>query len=148
MKRPTVTPRDVVVKKYYQRELYENELYFYQNYPEFCPELIAFNPDTMTLVIERATPILDIEDNIKYKAELWELLARLHQAGANHRDISLANVVVLRGRILLIDWENATEDIGRVSADLYGAREVGVEPQNPDVWWGGPWSNCPGRYWG
>lgn len=110
-------------------------------------------------MIEQCTPILDIPktENIKYKTPLLELLQKLHEAGANHRDAVLSNVVIKDGAPLLIDWESATMQIGKISSDLYGAEMAGVKPIVSDssmdygsngIWWGGPWDQCPGKYWG
>lgn len=151
MNRPEVTVENVIVKIYPQepegKYLFSKEVYYYTEYARFCPRLIAMNPMTNTLVIERCRPVLDLQDGEKYKEQLWNLLEELHKAGVNHRDMSLKNVVIKEGKPLLIDWENATTEIGEVSADLYGCEKAGVKPQVPDVWWGGPWEHCPGNYW-
>lgn len=149
MNRPEVTAKEVIIKRYHDHELFANEWKFYLYYSEFCPELLGVDPQKKTLVIEKCTPILDLhkKNSGQFKKQLWTLLEKLHAAGANHRDVSLKNVVIKDNKVLLIDWENATTDIGKVSADLYGAKAAGVDPQSPDVWWEGPWGHCPGRYW-
>ncbi len=135
---------------------YRKELFFYQNFQGFAPKLIAFGKNA--LIMEKCTPIMEIEGSARYAEQLLELLQRLHEAGANHRDIALSNVVVKDDKVLLIDWESATTDISKISVDLRGAREAGVPPlksPNPEtdytedgIWWNGPWEHCPGPYWG
>lgn len=107
------------------------------------------------LETERLTPILELPaaTALKYRAPLRDLLQRVHQAGWWHGDCSLVNVVIhpTRGP-LLIDWENLTPATGGISYDLYGAQAAGIDPiwtvEGEDgVWWGGPWDDCPGRYW-
>ena len=150
-----ITILDNVVKKRYipaSRDKYENEKYFYRYYSRFTPKLISYNDDTLELVTEKCTPILDITHNRVYKDKLWKLLEDLHEAGANHRDIALANVVIKDGEPLLIDWESATKNITDVSIDLYGHKAAGLTPPWLDygengIWWNEPWDICPGRYW-
>jgi tRNA A-37 threonylcarbamoyl transferase component Bud32 len=153
----SVKETSVIIKKYTERlrERFQNELIIYQSFPEYAPDLIAFDEERLILIIEKCTPILDIPDNEKYRDELWNLLEALHNEGVNHRDVSLVNVVVHDTRgVLLIDFEHATFDIGTKSIDLYGCIEAGVPNTIGDVygengiWWGGNHHNLtPGQYW-
>lgn len=144
---------DCVLKKYDKEDavLYHNEKYFYLRYQRYHPRLYWFDDNTRTLCIERCIPIMDIKDNIVYRDRLWQLLSDLHDEGVNHRDVALVNVVVKDDKVLLIDWESATKNIGSVSADLYGQDTAGLTHHwdyGPEgVWWGGPWDICPAMYW-
>lgn len=146
----------VYIKTHTSIDKYKNELFFYKNYKDYTPSLIAYNDDSMTLVIEACTPILEIPNNSIYSDKLRDLLEGLHNDGANHRDVALINVVVKDDRVLLIDWESArlVKDDSK-SWDLYGATNSSLEPDPfwlndygaNCVWWGGPWDICPGKYW-
>lgn len=145
------TVQEVILKWYApeNKNFFLNELYFYQTFSGFTPKLIDYDLNKQTLIVEKLTPLIHIPDNHTYKDKLRKLLEDLHNAGANHRDVTVNNVVVTEeDEVLLIDWENATTERGAVSADLYGAEKAGVEPQEPDVWWGYDWEFCPGKYWG
>lgn len=155
----TVKFAKVAIKKSNNRERFHNELFFYKTYPEFAPKLLGYDITNMTLFIEKWTPMheLPMEESIKFKPRLWNLLEKLHKNGANHRDVAITNVVVKGEEVRLIDWEVATQDIKEMSMDLYGAETVGMKlpkgyegpikygPQG--IWWGGPWDISPGRYW-
>jgi tRNA A-37 threonylcarbamoyl transferase component Bud32 len=154
-KERSVMYSEVVIKRYllHHKSRYEKEKYVYQNYGYFTPELIAFNDNNLTLVIEKCTPLLDVKNNIKYKDKLWDKLQKLHEVGINHMDISLANVVVHKDRgVLLIDWEMSQDFIGKKSVDLYGAKKSGIQKYNSrvednNVCWSGPHSLTPKIYW-
>lgn len=155
MSRTTI--QQCIVKQHTQRDRFENELWFYTNpkYEQFHPKLIMHDLETMTLVIEYMIPLLG---TIGYHAEnigeeLRDLLQSLHDAGANHRDAHPVNVVVDQNdKLKLIDWEVATEDIGKVSVDLYGAVAAGVEPlegyDENGIWWGDGRDLSSGDIWG
>lgn len=154
--RHNVTSQEVIIKRFSNKEAYSTEKHCYLFHSRFAPKLISHNDYTNTLVIEKCTPILEVENNIVYKDKLWKLLEELHKDGRNHRDVSLINVVIKDGEPLLIDWEaSAPSNPAMKSYDLYGAIESGITI--PDewielygengIWWGGPWDNCPGKYW-
>lgn len=154
-KRRTVISQEVILKTFLPdlRRWYENEVYFYTKYTEFAPCLIGRNDETLTLVIEKCAPLRELARNIQYREPLRELLQKFHEAGANHRDAAIINVVVhpVRG-VLLIDFEHATENIGPVSMDLYGCTAAGkvndCQPNQGEdgVHWNGPHTLCPGLY--
>lgn len=132
------------------------ELRCYQNLSFATPALISHSIERRELVIERLTPILEVEKNIRYKPQLWDLLQKIHDNGWWHRDIALRNVVVHPKRgVLLVDWETATPATSSVSLDLYGAVEAGVDPSTikrfktrpTGIYWGFRWDECPGKYW-
>ena len=144
-----------VLKDYpaHQHERWEREVFAYQNLAFATPGLLCHNE--RWLEMERLTPILDLGPgkSRKYAEPLRALLQRVHDAGWWHGDAALVNVVIhpVRGP-LLIDWENMRPAQGSISYDLYGARSAGVTPfwevpGGDGVFWGGPWSTCPGRYW-
>lgn len=155
MNRPTIT--NAIVKQYppEREHNFRNELYFYRHYPRFCPELLMYDETNRILVIEKCYPIIEVPNSIMYKQPLWDLLELFHKSGANHRDISLVNVVVHNTRgVLLIDFEHATEKIGTKSIDLFGCIEAGVKNEIGDcygpngIWWHGTHHDCtPGRFW-
>lgn len=135
------------------RSRYFRELKAYEDLPWATPKLVCHGE--FWIEMERCTPILNLskEQSDRYTEPLRELVQRVHDAGWWHCDICLVNVVIhpVRGP-LLIDWENMQPANGPVSYDLYGPSTAGVEPSwNVDggngVWWGGPWSTCPGPYW-
>lgn len=108
----------VVIKQFSKKSVYEKELYFYKNYSDFCPELVAYNDDTMTLVIEWCRPLMKTSKSISQALSVIDFLKKLHAAGANHNDTVSTNFVIKNGKPLLIDWEYASEDIGETSADV------------------------------
>lgn len=149
-----VSLESVIIKQYKKScaNRYFNEKYYYKYFSEFAPKLIGFNNETLTLVIEACTPIMEVEDSRKHRQQLRDLLHQLHYRGANHRDIALSNVVVKDGKPLLIDWESATTDISDKSIDLYGHRAANIKCPWPNygpdgIYWNGPWDISPGRYW-
>lgn len=133
----------------------DREIQAYHALPWATPQLECFGAGWLD--IERCTPILDLayDQTRKYRDPLRTLVQDIHEAGWWHCDLSLTNVVIhpVRGP-LLIDWEGASPASSPVSNDLYGARAAGMEKyvwkeHRPDgVWWGGPWPECPGRFWG
>ena len=146
---------ETVLKDYKDtdRERYHKEIWAYESMPWATPALRWHGE--FWIEMERLTPILELgqERSRKYREPLRELLQRVHDAGFWHGDVSLVNVVVhpVRGP-LLIDWENLMDASGDVSIDLYGAAAAGRPapwpvPGGDGVWWGGPWGECPGRYW-
>lgn len=154
----TVEDRYLTVHKVYPPDMHERaarEVRIYQELPWATPRLDCYGEGWLEM--EKCTPILDLlpEQSVKYREPLRDLLRRVHEAGWWHMDVCLRNVVIhpVRG-VLLIDWEGATRATSNISPDLYGARAAQIpledvwEPQRPDgVWWGGPWDDCPGRYW-
>lgn len=141
--------KEVILKRYSidRKDSFMRELFFYQNFHEFTPRLLDYDVNKLCLIIEKLTPLVQVSNNHKYRDALWSTLQKLHEAGANHRDITVNNVVLKGKEILLIDWEHGSTDIGAVSADLYGSEKAGVAPQDLDVWWGYDWEFCPGKYW-
>lgn len=150
--------RTVIAKTHTQRDRFLNELSFYHNpkYAKFRPELIGYDQRTMTLFIEKMTPLDKVVQGFAsvYGDNLWKLLEELHEAGANHRDVHLVNIVVDDDfNVKLIDWEVATERIGEKSIDLYGAVAAGVKNELPEygengIWWGDGREGSPGEIWG
>lgn len=148
--------RDNTVLKDYKdtdHDRYWKEITAYTEIPWATPTLLYHGEHWIET--ERLTPVLDLPPatSLKYRAPLRDLLQRVHDAGWWHGDCSLVNVVIhpTRGP-LLIDWENLMPADGPISLDLYGARAAGRKAPWPvaggdGVWWGGPWDNCPGRYW-
>lgn len=106
-------------------ELLQKELHFYQLVPWAAPKLIHAGDDC--LIIERLTPASKLP-LWKPIDELYDLLKRIHNAGVNHRDVHIGNIVChpVDGP-LLIDWEHATDQVESESYDLVGPAS-GVEP--------------------
>lgn len=151
-----VTPF-VVVKTHVSAARFEEELRAYQACSWAAPRLIGVDHPAQVLVMEKCTPLDQMEPDPDHARQLWSLLERLHTSGWNHRDCSVGNAVWHSKRgVLLIDWETAIEvDPSRPSWDLYGARASGmpqewvVPHQRPDgVWWGTANELSPARWWG
>lgn len=153
----TLDHRHLVVHKAFpknERARCDREIRAYQDIPWAAPRMTASGPGWLD--VERCTPVLDLsyDQTMKYRKPLRELLQSIHDAGWWHCDVSLTNVVIhpTRGP-LLVDWECASAASSSISADLYGARTAGVQgsmwrDHRPEgAWWGGPWPECPGRFW-
>ena len=132
------------------------ELRCYQNLSFATPALISHSIERRELVIERLTPILEVEKNIRYKPQLWNLLQKIHDNGWWHRDIALRNVVVHPERgVLLIDWESAIRATSDVSYDQWGAVAAGypehkinrINTRPTGIYWFFDWNECPNKYW-
>ena len=156
----TTVYSDKVVKRFNKEyaDRFNNELECYQTLSFACPALLNADADTLTLEIEKCTPILtySASRSRKWMQPLWDLLEKVHDNGRWHRDIALRNVVVHRERgVLLIDWEVSTLASGNKSLDLYGAVVAGlpadeielVDRRPTDVYWYFDWSECPEMYW-
>jgi hypothetical protein len=129
------------------------EVYAYLRVPWAAPRLLWATDDT--ICVERCTPILDVPKDPGHALQLRALLERIHDAGVNHCDVAVSNVVRHPARgVLLIDWEVSIRAGQALSYDLHGAAAAGLswrppEHQRPDgVWWGGPSDLAPARYWG
>lgn len=156
MSSASIDVRYLTVHKVYparERERWQREIYAYTNLEFATPRLDCWGDGWLEM--ERCTPILDLgpERSRKYRDPLRRLVERVHEAGWWHCDVALVNVVIHPARgPLLIDWENLRPRTSSISYDLYGAGPAGIEPAwevegGNGVWWGGPWSMCPGRYW-
>jgi hypothetical protein len=148
---------DGTIRKTYsesRRHLFEKELMLYNELSFACPKLLDAYGNT--LVIERCAPILDVDYNIRYKDQLWNLLGEIHTAGWWHADIALRNVVVHPERgVLLIDWESAIKATSDVSYDQWGAVAAGypehkinrINTRPTGIYWFFDWNECPNKYW-
>ena len=124
-----------VVKRHTDPDLYANELRYYQTVPWAAPVLHEAGDDW--LEIER---VYGRRLNAADKPALRALLEALHLEGVNHRDAHIKNIVCHPERgPLLIDFEHATDRIGRLSYDLHGPQPECGQPADQagrPMWWG------------
>jgi len=127
---------DYVAKQFTFEEHYRAELSAYTGLPWATPNLIGYDDTTLTIYTQK---LATAEQLTWWRPQnsLRKLLTRLHEAGVNHRDVHVGNVLCdpHRGPVL-IDWEHHTRNVGLVSYDLYGPDKSGV-PQ-PEGQRGGP----------
>lgn len=153
----TLTISDNWVKKQFPPEyqyMLGREVFAYTNLSEFTPALLEIGPDF--IVIERLTPVLEMDESAHCRDQLVGLLKKLHARGFAHCDVTLENTVFHPDRgILLIDWSALQPATTEFSRDLYGASKARASidsvpaAQWPDgVWFNGPHPTCPGPYWG
>lgn len=149
--------RATTVVKRYPREIrhrLRNEIAAYRAVPWAAPKLLWATHDAICM--QRLRPVIGYPPQIAHARQLRALLLRLHEAGWNHRDVAVSNVVVHPRRgVLLIDWETSGPvDPARPSYDLHGAWAAGVplgdipRHQRPDgVWWGYDGPHAPATFW-
>jgi len=150
--RNTVTlADDHAVKQFTFEEHYRTELSAYQSLPWATPRLIGSDETSLTIYVE-LLPTAEQLSWWKPRESLRKLLTRLHEAGINHRDLHVGNVVCDPHRgPLLIDWEHHTRNVGPMSYDLHGPSLSGVDQPSGQrgipMWWGAKHKRAIGVRW-
>jgi hypothetical protein len=108
---------EIVIKRFRDAGLCEQEVRWYRTVPWACPELLLV--DGLDMVTKRY-PVAWETPGWCDPPAVASLLKRVHQAGIAHRDVHLRNVVLKNGQPLLIDWFTAMYHQGGLSYDLFG----------------------------
>lgn len=108
---------EIVIKRYRDSGLCEQEARWYRTVPWACPDVIAIDgPDLVTKRYKTAWETPQWRD----PQAIVDLLTKVHEAGIAHRDVHLRNIVIVDGKPRLIDWFTAMYHEGGVSYDLHG----------------------------
>jgi hypothetical protein len=114
---------DRVIKRYHDPSMISPELDWYLEVGgKFAPRLLDYDLQRGDLIIERGIAVPSPRP-----FELANLIFSLQAEGIHHRDVHPGNLVLVRDRLRLIDWEHAIQDYGlRLSYDLFGPVPSGV----------------------
>lgn len=134
---------DGFVKKIFSCESsLRNELYFYNLFPTFSPEVFEVKP--RVLIMERLLTVSDFGKDGISRESVYEMLLNISEAGVHHRDAHILNIAIDKtNNPKLLDWETAIEYKSPFSYDLFGPdisgvpippiyQEYGFLPE----WWG------------